>query len=507
MTTVDARETERKYEAEPSVPLPSLDGLPQVAAVSGPEIETLTAEYYDTDDLRLLRAGITLRRRAGGGDEGWRLESPGAAEHREIRVPAGWPGDPVPDELARMVRVHTRGAALRPVARVETRRRRTTLRDATGASLAEVLADEVAAQTFGTSTTVSRWNEIGVELTGGGPRLLRAADRQLRGGGLRPADDSARLRNALGSELPRPRPAGRPTGGSTAGEVVLAYLRAQAARLTSLDPAVRRDQPDSVHQMRVTTRRLRAALQAFPAIVPKPATQHLRDELKWLGGVLGEARDGEVLSDYLRTQLAAVPAELVLGPAQASVRAHFAPREAGARSAVLEALDSGRYFALLDELDGLLDDPPLTAAAAAPADAVLPRAIARTYRRTRRRMRRARRAEAGQARDVALHETRKAAKRARYAAEAAAPALGQKAAGFAKRMKAVQSVLGDHQDAVSARAVARELGVQAHLAGENAFSFGLLYQLADEDARRRQKEARQAWKRAARGKHGWLAAS
>jgi CHAD domain-containing protein len=507
MTTTDARETERKYEAEPSVPLPSLDGLPQVAAVSGPDIETLTAEYYDTDDLRLLKAGITLRRRAGGGDEGWHLESPGEAEQHEVRVPAGWPGDPVPDELARMVLVHTRGAALRPVARVETRRRRMTLRDTSGTSLAEVLADEVAAQTFGTATTLSRWNEIGVELTGGGPRLLRAADRHLRDGGLRPADDCARLRKALGSEPPRPRPARRFTGRSTAGEVVLGYLGAQAVRLMSLDPAVRRDQPDSVHQMRVTTRRLRAALQAFPAIVPKPATQHLRDELKWLGGVLGEARDSEVLSDYLRTQLAAAPAELVMGPVQAGVRAHFAPREAAARSAVLEALDSGRYFAMLDELDGLLDDPPPTAAAAAPADEALRGAIALTYRRTRRRMRRARRAAPGPARDVALHETRKAAKRARYAAEAVAPVLGKKAASFAKRMKAVQSVLGDHQDAVSARTVARQLGVQAHLAGENAFSFGLLYQLADGDARTRQEEARRAWKRAARRKRTWLAAS
>ena len=49
-------ETERKYEAQPGVPLPPLDTLPEVAEVSGPEAETLVAEYYDTDDLRLLKA-------------------------------------------------------------------------------------------------------------------------------------------------------------------------------------------------------------------------------------------------------------------------------------------------------------------------------------------------------------------------------------------------------------------------------------------------------------------
>jgi CHAD domain-containing protein len=517
MTTIDTRETERKYEAEPDVRVPSLDALPQVAAVSGPEIGTLTAEYYDTDDLRLFKAGITLRRRAGGADEGWYLELPdnmaettGQASNREITAPAGWPGDPIPDELAHLVRAHTRGAALRPVARVETRRRRTTLRDSTGASLAEVLTDEISAQTFGESTTLSRWNEVEVELTGGSPRLLRAADRYLRDGGLRPADDSAKLARALGGELPRNRTAARRlTGRSTAGEVVLAYLGQQAARLKDLDPAVRRDEPDAVHQMRITSRRLRSTLQSFPEILdlPESAARHLREELKWLGEALGGARDSEVLSEYLRTKLAAVPVELVMGPVQARITTHFATRNAGARGTVLEALDSDRYFTLLDELGRLLDDPPLTAAAAAPAGEALPRAIARTYRRTRRRMRDAKRAAAGPAREVALHETRKAAKRARYAAEAVEPVLGKKAAGFAGRMKDVQTVLGNHQDAVIARATAREIGVEAHLAGENAFSFGLLYQLADDDVRMLQDQARRAWKRAARDGRKWLAAS
>src|SRR5689334_17908548 len=132
-------ETERKYEAQPGVPMPALDGLPQVAEVSEPEVETLVAEYYDTDDLRLLKAGATLRRREGGADEGWHLKlpsetmsTPGTAARREFRVPAGQPGDPVPEELTRLIRVHARGAALRPVARVETRRLRRTLRDTAG---------------------------------------------------------------------------------------------------------------------------------------------------------------------------------------------------------------------------------------------------------------------------------------------------------------------------------------------------------------------------------------
>jgi len=278
----------------------------------------------------------------------------------------------------------------------------------------------------------------------------------------------------------------------------MAYIGEQAARLKEFDPLVRKNAPDSVHQMRVASRRLRSTLQAYPAILPTPATEHLRAELKWLGEVLGEARDNEVLSDYLLSRLASLPAEQVLGPAQARIRAHFAPREAGERDTLVDALNSARYYALIAEVDRLLADPPLTAAAAEPADKVLPRAIGRAYRRTRRRMQHARRTVPGAGRDTALHETRKAAKRARYAAEAAQPALGKKARRFARRMQTVQSALGDQHDAVIARAAAREIGVRAHLAGENAFTFGLLSERAARDAADYEATALRAWKHAER---------
>jgi CHAD domain-containing protein len=500
MTTI-TQEREQKYEATPGTALPSLSDLPKVAAQSGPETETLTAEYYDTDDLRLLRARITLRRREGGADEGWHLKLPDGPARREIQTPLDRTGDPAPDELTRLVRVHTRDAALRPVARIETCRRKTTLRDSAGTSLAEVMTDEVAAQALGgPATTVSRWNEIEVELTGGSEKLLRAVDRRLRRGGLRPASYPAKLQRALGTEPARSRP--ELTRHSTAGEVVLGYLDAQAARLKALDPAVRRNEPDSIHQMRVTARRLRSALQSFPDVLRKRAVQHLRDELKWLGGVLGDAREAEVLSELMRSILAGLPAELVMGPAEARVRVHFAPHEADAITTVGYALESRRYFAMLDELDRLLEHPPLTPEAAGPARDVLATAVRHDRKRTGRRVRRARRAPAGPDRDAALHEVRKAAKRARYAAEAAKPVLGQRAGRLARRMKVVQSVLGDHHDAVNVRAVAREIGVQAHLAGENAFSFGLLHERVHRDAHEYERAGRRAWKRAIGGKLG-----
>lgn len=283
-------------------------------------------------------------------------------------------------------------------------------------------------------------------------------------------------------------------------DVVMAYLATHAARLKMLDPLVRQDAPDSVHQMRVAARRLRSTLQAYPAILPRSATRHLRNELKWLGRTLADARDGEVLGDYMETRLGGMPPDPVLGTAQARARGHFAPRVTSARGVLLDALNSARYYTMLAELDRLLADPPLTSAAAEPAGEVLPRAISRTYRRTRRRMRRASQTAPGTRRDTALHETRKAAKRARYAAEAAEPALGKKAHRFARRMKAVQSTLGDQHDAVNAAAAAREIGERANLAGENAFAFGLLRERAEHEAAAHEEAARQAWKRAKKSK-------
>jgi len=371
-----------------------------------------------------------------------------------------------------------------------------------GESLAEVAADDVSARTMGESMTASRWQEVEVELTGGDRALLAAADKALRRGGLRRASHSAKLERALGLTAPD---CDRLAPSTPARQVVQAYLRTQAETLKSLDPLVRREEPDAVHKMRVTTRRLRSTLQAFGTVIPRPRTAGLAGELKWLGGVLGAARDAEVLAAHLRDGLARYPAEQVIGPVEARVQAHFAGQRAAARTALLKVLDSPRYFALLNDLDTLIDDPPPGPQAALAASAVLPAAVRRSYRRTARRMRRARRARPGAPSDAALHQARKAAKRTRYASEAAAPALGKKASRFARQMKHVQSRLGDHQDAVIARPVARQLGIAAYLAGENAFSYGLLFERDAARAERLQAEARATWKKASRARYRrWL---
>ena len=293
----------------------------------------------------------------------------------------------------------------------------------------------------------------------------------------------------------------RPKPSASAADVVKAYLKVQVATLRSLEPAVRADEFDSVHQMRVTTRRLRATVRTFGTVIPRPATSEVAAELTWLGGLLGEARDGEVLPEHLLADLEPIPVELLIGPVQARVQGHYAPRRASAHEVVIEALDSGRYAALLGDLDQLAYDPPLGPKAGAPARDVLAGAVHKAYRQASRRMRRARQAPRGQARDVALHEARKSARRTRYAAEAARPASGKPARTFARQMKKVQSVVGDHQDTVIARQAARDLGIGAHLAGENAFTYGLLHEREHDQAERLQARVRTVWKKASRPRY------
>jgi CHAD domain-containing protein len=282
---------------------------------------------------------------------------------------------------------------------------------------------------------------------------------------------------------------------------VKAYLKVQVAKLRELEPQVRADEFDSVHQMRVATRRLRGTLRSFGTVIPRSETSDLAAELKWLGGLLGEARDGEVLPSHLQAALQPVPVELLIGPVQARVQGYFAPRRASAREQVIEAFGSARYAELLASLDRLAHDPPLGPQAAAPARHVLPAAVRKAYRQADKRMRRARRVPRGHDHDVALHEARKSARRARYAAEAARPAAGKPARRFARQMKKVQSVIGDHQDTVIARHAARDLGIGAYLAGENAFTYGLLYELELHQAERLQARTRTVWKKASRRRY------
>jgi CHAD domain-containing protein len=463
MTAATHVETERKYETSADAELPELRDVPGVTGVDGPRTEHLEAIYFDTADSRLARHGATLRRRTGGADAGWHLKVPAGPDSRtELRLPLdGRPEDATnapPDELADLALAMVRGAEIRPVARLRTERRVWQLLGPGREPLAEVTDDRVTARRLGQSSTVDKWRELEVELADpAAVAVLDGVEEVLLRAGVRRARHSSKLARVL---PPPAAPGG--AGGDTAGDAVLAYVRARFDEIVAQDLWVRRDAPDAVHRMRVAIRRLRSALRVYRRVLP--GTERLLEELRWLGGRLAEARDLEVQSERFRSAVAALPDDLVAGPVTARLTRHFGPAEAAARDTVVETLGDKRYRRLLDELDRLLADPPRTARAARPAAKELRGHVKRAYRKTRQRL----------AAD-SLHQARKAAKRYRYALEVAEPAVGAKARRARKAARALTKLLGEHQDGVVAQPVLRELGMRAHADGENGFTFGLLH--------------------------------
>jgi len=487
------REIERKYESDESG-LPDLTGVAGVQAVIDKGVMSLDAVYYDTPDERLAAASLTLRRRTGGSDAGWHLKVPVAPGVRdEIREPLS---DTVPDTLAALVRSRVREAELLPLVRLRSDRDVRHLVDADGALLAEVSVDAVRAERLTDGGGTAQWTEIEVELADDGdPAFLDQVEKRLRKAGVRPSSSASKLARAL-AETSRPSGSGKSGSGKsgsgkkkskaasvpeapadpvTAGDHVLAYARAQRDAILELDPAVRQDAYDSVHRMRVATRRLRSTFRSYGKVLDREVTDPIGDELKWLAGELGVDRDREVVTERLTTVLGELPGTLVSGPIRTRLDTWANARHGGSRSRLIGVLDSRRYLTLLDTLDAVIAGPPLLPAAAGTPEKAIGKAVRKDFGKVSALVEEAIAASPGADRDLALHEARKKAKRTRYAAEAATPPLGTPARTLAKSMKSLTSLLGEHQDSVMVRVTLRELSAVAHAAGESSFTYGVLY--------------------------------
>ena len=474
-----ASEIERKYE----VPLDfAVDS--RLAAggttLGEPAVHELAAVYYDTADLRLARERIALRRRTGGTDAGWHVKRYRGGEDRdETQFPLGRSGA-VPAAVTAEVRAVSRGGVLRPAVTINTRRTEWPLLGPDGTVQALVADDEVSTELVADPAAGQRWHELEVELVEGDRDLLRAVDKKLRKAGATRSPDPAKIARALADRWPAdPAPAG-PKGSAAA--VVGDYARAQRDALVDQDPRVRRDQPDSVHKMRVASRRLRSTLRTFRPLWDRAAADHLRGELKWLAEVLGKVRDGEVMAARLERSLQALPPELVVGPVNARLVDGVRAQQLKDHRALVAALNGRRYAALLDELDALLAAAP-TEHGLRPAARYVPRRVRRSLDAVEALLDTAEKADPGGApplpgvldRDTALHEARKEAKKTRYAAEAALPVGGSGAAALITALEDLQELLGDHHDSVVTRQLLRTTGMRAQASGENAFSYGLLH--------------------------------
>lgn len=488
--TATTLEVERKFDVAPDTAWPDLSAVPGVTQVDAPDVTRLVAAYYDTADLRLARVGVTLRRRTGGDDAGWHLKVPAGAAAPDARNEHAEPldasdGGTPPASLLALVPHWLRGATVAPIATLTTTRTRYRLRDADGGLLAEAVDDAVDSVatvrpdgSSGGEATLAAWREWEVELGDAagpdGSDLLAAVADRLITAGARPSKSGNKLEQALGGGVRRRRPNPAAAADGRAGDVLHAHLVEQIDALLARDPQARRDEPDGVHKMRVATRRLRSALATYRPLLDRTITDPIRDELKWVAAELGGARDAEVLRERLLAALADEPDDLVMGPIAARITATLLADHRAAHDELLVALDSERYWALLDSLDGLAQDPPFTPLADDPAADVVTARVAKAFRGVRDLVDGGEPADPSH-RDEWFHEVRKAAKRLRYAAESAAPAFGDPATALAAAAEDLQEVLGEHQDSVVARQVLRDMAARFFLDGENTFSIGRLH--------------------------------
>ena len=488
-------ETERKFDASARLRSEALVQATGYAS-QGMEEQDLAAQYFDTGDLRLLRSGVTLRRRTGGHDAGWHLKMPGGVDSRtEIRLPLTEEHRP-PQAFVDATQVYSLGAELVAVATLSTRRLRWPLLDLGGHEIAELVDDLVSAYPAGTIAAPRTWREIEVELRDGvGTSVLDVIETRLSSLGVRRSPAASKLARVLEGHVPV-RARSKITRASSAGEVVVAYLRTQAEVLCHFDPLARAAASDAVHQMRVAARRMRGALQSFGDVLDHDRTADLVGELRWMAGELAPARDVEVMAARFAEVLDQLPAGLDADAVRVAIESALRVRADQAHDAVTAALSSSRYLQLHRGIAEVLEHPPLTRRARRRAGPVLAAGIRRGLVRLEKRMRTVERSAPGNARELALHDARKAAKRLRYASEVTTPALGKSVIRLQKRLRLVTVVLGDHQDAVVARAVLRELGTQADQVGGHGFTYGVMHGIETARAETSLRRLRKAWRRA-----------
>jgi CHAD domain-containing protein len=300
------------------------------------------------------------------------------------------------------------------------------------------------------------------------PGLLALLRAHLRHGPLEPVAELRSTRRsgqdgAVDTDPPAPAPF----------EELRGRLRAQLLQVERHDPGTRlgRD-PESLHDMRVGVRRLRALLHAGKELVASD-TAALVARLKQLGQILGEVRDLDVLLAHLEVEAAE------LGEAEAKqaapLLATLRTERSCSRSRLLAALRSDEYLALLDDTARMIDELEPSESAATLDDLVDRASV---------ELRKAVRKLPDTPANEELHAVRKKGKRVRYAAELA----GRKS--LVKQAKELQDVLGEHQDAVVAADRLRELVTAAGF--EQAVVAGRLIEREEE----RRIEARAAWPKA-----------
>ena len=482
-------EREVKLGAAPSYRLPELADVSADLSVESLPARRVSATYFDTDDLRLTRWGVSLRHRTS---DGWTVKLPQPSDGTMlVREEVAFPGDArrPPPEAVDLVRAFLRTASLRPQVRLRTVRKQTTLEDGEQHPAAEVVDDDVAV--LDGRRIAARFRELEVEVADEQHvPLLEALVARLRASGAGAPDPTPKVVRALGPRATQPPEiaVGSLGADATLADVVRRAISASVDRLIRHDPVVRMDSDaEGVHQARVATRRLRSDLRTFRSILDPDSTAELRGELRWLADSLGAVRDHDVLLARLRSRAAGLQASDGRGVSRAFTT--LETERAEAYEELLAALRSERYLALLDRLIAEANEPSLLPGSELPAEVALPPLVSRPLRRLAKQMQ----ALSDDATDEELHAARIRTKRARYAVEAATPVLGKRARLVATAAAKLQDVLGEYRDAVAAE---HWLDDRAHetRSVREAFAVGKLAGLERAEQERARARWTKAWK-------------
>ncbi len=508
-TPTSATEVERKLSVPTSFALADVMApLAALGDVNRETLRTLTAVYYDTEDFRLARSRVTLRRRTGGNDSGWHLKLPpvdlvsDAREEIVLPISSGRPGR-VPSALSSLVVALTGGQPLLPLATQRTKRTPYVVHSSDGQPGVEIVDDLVTITDGAQSGTAYR--EVEVEVLGAA-QLLEPVVAVLTAAGAEASTSPSKGIRALVGEAPllalieigdRPRPK------DPAADAVRFHVRTQVAAILTQDQRIRRHLPDSVHQYRVAARRLRSVLQAFAPLVDDDWGRGVRTELGWIASVLSQSRDREVLEARLVAAVRSLPPVADGAAALVVIQQHLDAELAEAKASIETAMASARYSELMAMLHTAAADPQTTELASGQASAVLPPLAQASWRKLAKQGRRLHNELEGH--DDHWHRTRITAKRARYTVEACVPVFGGPAKKFAKQLEYVTELLGEHQDAAIAAELVQQLATKARGA-RGPFALGVLYaqQRSRVDATRH--EFVEAWPRVSHpGWRDWMA--
>jgi triphosphatase len=454
----------------------------------------LTDIYYDTEDWRLYRAGYALRLRRDNESAEATMKALAPSEgglrrRREISEPieGGESLKGIPGPVGERARRVAGTADLRQLFEVRTRRRTYALRTETPSSgeivedtsgtirqqnseqdaiVAEVALDESEIFANGGATThLSRVEvEVGSDAhihdgVGDFVEVLREALK------LRPTRAS-KFRTGLSVAGLSPQVALDlgPTqieATLSAGEVAFAILRRHFAAMLAHEPGVRLgEDPEELHDMRVATRRLRAALKLYSDALPKRAERYERD-LRWVAGALGEVRDLDVHLQRLSEESSRN------GEVLEEVVSLLRERRVEARRGMLQALESNRYERLVANFSATLR----RGRSPSPTDPIL-EAAPDLLRDRYKKVRKAANTLREDSPPEHFHDLRKKGKRLRYALEPLQEIYGKQAKKMVKLLKKIQDDLGDHQDLIVSGGLMEELGVAGDRPPQSAFLMG-----------------------------------